>query len=236
MQLVLPPPGSNTSTLPLSAKTAYRRGPPSPLLSTVATYTPDPSKALFKNSGDWLLVDIRDTSHGLAISIQDLTTGHTGSMKASAANGFGQVQFDPSGTNCNPSTHDIPCDFHAMYSTSSEHTRVPWSAHSYNIAFSDEIGHFEYCNAVDNNGNCTTPGVNDPGGVDRDDVGCFPASASSRNKIGGCVGADVDFDGESSSWYGPGPWRAPDRTKVPSERGLVLEPAVHTNKGIRRGG
>ena len=32
-----------------------------------------------------------------------------------------------------------------MYSTSSEHTRVPWAAHSYNVAFSDEIGHFEYC-------------------------------------------------------------------------------------------
>jgi hypothetical protein len=41
-----------------------------------------------------------------------------------------------------------------MYSTSSEHTRVPWAAHSYNVAFSDEIGHFEYCSAVDANGNC----------------------------------------------------------------------------------
>ncbi len=165
------------------------------------------------NSGDWLLVDIRDTTHGLAISIQDLTTGQTGSMKASSANGFGQVQFDPSGTNCTPSTHDIPYDFHAMYSTSSEHTRVPWAAHSYNIAFSDEIGHFEYCDAVDNNGNCTKPGVNDSGGVDADDTFCFPASASSRIKIAGCANSDVDFDGESYQLVWPGTLESPGQDK-----------------------
>jgi hypothetical protein len=35
-----------------------------------------------------------------------------------------------------------------MYSTSGEHTPVPWAARSYNVAFSDEIGHFEYCSVV----------------------------------------------------------------------------------------
>ena len=33
-----------------------------------------------------------------------------------------------------------------------------WSAHTYNVAMSDEIGHFENCLAIDANGNCTSPG------------------------------------------------------------------------------
>jgi hypothetical protein len=91
-----------------------------------------------------------------------------------------------------------------MYSTSSEHTRVPWTAHSLNIGFSDELGHFEYCNAVDRSGNCTRPGVNDSDGLDADDTACFPASASSRIKITGCTSTDVDFDGESYRLVWPG--------------------------------
>ena len=46
-----------------------------------------------------------------------------------------------------------------MYATSSEHTRVPWAAHSYNVAFSDEIGHFEYCDKANDHGKCIKPGV-----------------------------------------------------------------------------
>jgi hypothetical protein len=72
------------------------------------------------NSGDKIVVTEHDTAHGLQIQIHDKTTHQTGSMTASAANGFGQVQFDPSGTSCT----NIPYDFHPMYSTSSELTRV----------------------------------------------------------------------------------------------------------------
>jgi hypothetical protein len=135
-------------------KNGVPQGPANPVQATRATYTPQRGLALFMNSGDWLLIDIHDTAHGLAISIRDLTTGGTGSMVASAANRFGQVEFAPTGSKCN----NIPYDFHPMYSTSSEHTRVPWTAHSLNIGFSDELGHFEYCNAVDRSGNCTRPG------------------------------------------------------------------------------
>jgi hypothetical protein len=105
---------------------------------------------LFMNSGDNLTVTMHDTAVGLQIAINDQTSGQSGSMTTSKANGFGQVQFDPTGTSCN----NIPYSFHPMYSTSSELTRVPWAAHSYNIAFSDEIGHFDFCNAV-SGGVCT---------------------------------------------------------------------------------
>ena len=192
-----------------------------PVEATDATYMPDPSKDLLMNSGDWLLVDIRDTPEGLAISIKDLTTGQIGSMTASIANGFGQVQFVPDpGTDCN----NIPYAFHPMYSTSSEHTRVPWAVHSFNIAFSDEVGHFEYCADA----NCTTIGVNDPAGVDVDDAVCFPASISSRIQIGGCLGTDVDFDGASYQPVWPGTLVAPGQDKKYHPSAVVFSSPLFT--------
>jgi hypothetical protein len=89
---------------------------------------------------------------------------------------------------------------------------VPWAAHSYNIAFSDEIGHFEYCNAVDGEGGtCTKDGVHDkdngtPPGAE-DDFGCFSrdfARALGLVAIGGCTSSDFDFDGEPYRLTWPG--------------------------------
>src|SRR5439155_20070297 len=89
------------------------------------TLTPD---VLLYNPGDLLRVTLQDTAHGLKITITDLTSGESGFMTASATNGFAQVLFDPAGTNCDPQTHNLTRDFHPMYATSSEHTRVPWAA------------------------------------------------------------------------------------------------------------
>ena len=94
---------------------------------------------------------------GSVTEIRDLTTGQSGSMTASVANGFAQVNYEPTASTCT----QTPYAFHPMYSTSSEHTRVPWAAHSYNVAFSDEIGHFEYCDRANPHGTCVNPGVND---------------------------------------------------------------------------
>ena len=179
-------------------KSGVPHATPNPVQATLATYTPDAATDLFMNSGDWLKVTLRDTPQGFQVTIQDLTTGQTGSMTASATNGFGQVQFAPTGTACN----NIPYNFHPMYATSSEHTRVPWAAHSYNVAFSDEIGHFEYCSKVDSNGNCLEN--TEAGGPDPDDQGCFMASDSSRVAVGGCLGSDVDFDGVPYQLSWPG--------------------------------
>jgi len=192
-------------------KSGVPGGPPSPLLQNGATFTPT-ADTLFYNPGDRLRIVLKDTGHGLKITITDLTTGESGSMTASAANGFAQVKFDPNGSDCNPATHNIPYDFHPMYATSSEHTRVPWAAHSYNIAFSDEIGHFEYCNAVSSEGGrCTQDGVHDldnglPAGAE-DDFGCFDAAFASflgLTPIGGCLRTDFDFDGVPYQLVWPG--------------------------------
>ncbi len=183
-------------------KNGQPQAPVNPVDSTLATFTPDPNRDLFMNSGDLLVVTMRDTEHGLRIDIRDATSGQRGFMVTSAANTFGQVKFAPS-----PSTEctNIPYDFHPMYSTSTPHTRVPWAAHSYNIAFSDEIGHWDYCTgstpipasqfgvscpAADNEG---VSGDKEP--TDADDNRCFPASQSLLVQVSGCTDSNTGFDG-----------------------------------------
>jgi hypothetical protein len=187
-------------------------GSPSPLGPLVQVN----DKTLTMNPGDQLIVTIADTGHGLKITVQDLTTGESGFMVASGANGFASVKWDPNGTNCDFATHNLAHDFHSAYATSSEHTRVPGAAHTYNIAYSDEIGHFEYCNSVDQEGgNCTSTADNDPpppaGGLD--DGFCFDAGFAAQFgliPIGGCIDGDADFDGvpyRRNVW--PGTFRNP---------------------------
>jgi hypothetical protein len=182
--------------------------PPNPVQSTTATFTPNRQKDLFMNSGDNLKVSLHDTPNGLRAVINDLTSGQTGSMTASAANGFAQVKFAPTGTSC----VGIPYNFHPMYSTSSPQTRVIWAAHTYNISFTSEIGHFENCTGptpipatpfgVDSNGNpIACPAGNSEGfgsntsPTDADDVYCFPGTEALRIHVNGCTNSNTGFDG-----------------------------------------
>jgi hypothetical protein len=180
-------------------KSGVPHAPPAPLNLTLGSFTPNPSTDLFMTAGDQLDISIHDSPAGLVTAIHDFTNGQSGSMTASVANGFAQINYEPTATTCT----QTPYAFHPMYSTSSEHTRVPWAAHSYNVAYSDEIGHFEYCANVLNNGTCGGD-PNDPNGPDGDDVGCLPASESLRIQIGGCFGTDNDFDGVSYQKTWPG--------------------------------
>jgi hypothetical protein len=173
--------------------------PPSPLGATDATFTPDPTTDLFMNGGDRLSLSIHDSSAGLVTELRDGTTDQTGSMTASVANGFAHPVFDPAAATC----RERPYALHPMYSTATPNTVVPWAAHTYNIAASDEIGHFEFCDQVSLKGTCVKPGVQDPA-VDDDDTTCFRASESLLVKVSGCVGDDVDFDGSSYQKVWPG--------------------------------
>jgi len=168
--------------------------PVSPLLTTADTFTAHRATDLFMNSGDLIQVTMHDTAHGLRIDINDLTTDQSGFMVASAANGFGQVKWDPTASTCT----NIPYDFHPMYSTASENTRVPWAAHTYNIAFADEIGHFDPCTNVDTT-TASCVGNEGSGAADPtvDDVGCIAKTdpSVSRIKISGCTASNTGFDG-----------------------------------------
>ena len=170
--------------------------PPNPLQATDQTFTPDPNADLFMDQGDHLNLTMHDTAHGLEVVIEDTTSGQTGSMTASAANGFGQIEFKPNGTQCNL----MPYDFHPLFSTNTEKTRLIWGAHGYNVAFSDEIGHFDYCTQVNHNfGKCVgKEGVKgDREQADGDDSYCLKAGQSSLVSINGCLGDNTGFDGYS---------------------------------------
>ena len=184
-------------------------GSPSPLGTPVSSN----DKTLLMNPGDELIVTLADTEHGLRITVEDVTTGQTGFMVASGANGFASVKWDPNGTDCAFATHNLAHDFHPSYATSSEHTLVPGAAHSYNIAFSDEIGHFEYCSSVAQEfGACTSlKGKDKKPGLD--DLVCVDAgflAGFGLIPIGGCIDGDADFDGVTyrrNTW--PGTFKDP---------------------------
>jgi hypothetical protein len=203
-------------------KNGKSTGPANPLDATTnGTFTPSPKRDLFMNPGDHLKVAFTDTANGLRVRINDLTTGKTGFMTASKANGFAQIKYAPTGTSCTA----IPYNFHPMYSTSSPKTRVTWAAHSYNIAFDSEIGHFQFCTGPKKipatkfgilpNGNFTVcpkgnfegRGVNkqpsDPlritssGALIGDDGFCFPGREALLYKVTGCTFSNTGFDGAS---------------------------------------
>src|SRR5438128_2471718 len=124
--------GLETVNFAFVTRNGRTQAPPNPVDSTLATFTPDPQRDLFMNSGDHLNVSLRDTASGLRAVVNDLSTGQSGSMTASASNGIAQIQYDPTGTSCNA----IPFTSHPMYRRSSERTRGIWTAHTYNVAFS----------------------------------------------------------------------------------------------------
>ena len=201
--------GIETFQFAFLTKSGVAQAPANPLDATLATYTPNPRQDLFMNSGDNLQVAMHDTPDGLQAEINDLSTHQSGSMTASPSNGFVQIQYDPTGTSCNA----IPYAFHPMYSTSSEQTRVPWAAHGYNVGFSDEIGHFQFCNGaavpatpfgLDGDGNpIVCPAGNTEGSgdnqrpTDEDNDFCFPASEALLYKVQGCTETNEGFDGIS---------------------------------------
>jgi hypothetical protein len=189
-------------------------------------FTPNLANDLLMNQGDRLTVDLHDTPAGFTVVIHDLDTGQSGSMTASIANGFAQIKYDPTATSCT----SIPYAFHPMYSTSSENTRVVWAAHSYNVAFSDEIGHFEFCSTVDQEGGTCTS--NNEGTIDDDDVGCFSSALSLLVQVGGCLGSDDDFDGASYQldWPGTGPNNGQDK-KLHSTPVMFSSPLFTTASG-----
>ncbi len=147
-------------------------GPAGPTVQTNASFTPN-SQTLLMNQGDNLRITIKDTAHGVMNRIEDLSTGQSGFMVASAANGYQSLDVN----TCAPTSYD----FHPEFGTAKFGNFVPWAALQANVNFASEIGHF-------------TPGINGDG--DADDAPCFAGPT-----LPGCLdfgqGGDIDFDGTS---------------------------------------
>ncbi len=202
-------------------------GPPSPQLSDLSSFTPN-GQTLLMNPGDVLRVHIADAvvpgtsppQHALETSVTDLTTGQTGFMQASAANGFADTNF----TTCD----GTPFDFQPEYSTAVPGNIVPWAALQTDISTEFEIGHFTPCSSVSKPQTLTEGTFSDtfynhcagpyessaPGGdgshqVEYSDALCFPVGdthglTAPPNLVSGCLddyyqNGDLDFDG-SSYW------------------------------------
>jgi hypothetical protein len=190
-------------------KDGKAQAPANPVDSTLTTYTPDHKRDLFMNSGDKVSVAMFDTANGLRVELRDLTTGESGTMTASPENGFAQIRYDPFGDSCQA----IPYAFHPMYSTSREGVGTIWGADQYNIAFDQEIGHFQHCYGaavpatpfgVDSAGNpisCPHGNREDDGEFTEnpldggDDNFCFPESESQLVRVQGCTDTNTGFDG-----------------------------------------
>jgi hypothetical protein len=186
----------------------HPHAPPDPisLIRNPDTGNPNPATDLQMNGGDRLRLHMFDTPQGFRVVLNDQTSGQTGSMTASAANGFEQILYQPNAGKCN----EAPYSFHPEFATSTKATRSSWADHTYNVAGSDEIGHFEYCDTVDTAtftcaSSSTDPG--DPGDPNEpgEDFPCFPASFSSLVQVSGCIAifGDLDFDGPA---YTPVDW------------------------------
>ena len=193
-------------------------GPPSPQESDLASSTPN-GQTLLMNPGDVISIHLFDAAlpgggHALEASERDLTTGRSGYMIASAANGF----MTTSSADCS----GTPFNFQPEYSRAAAPNIVPWGVGPYEINTEFEIGHFEPCNQVTGAQtftddaftdtywtNCHGPyetGAENPN-LEPDDTPCYRAGdthggTAPPNEVTGCdvfydaIG-DLDYDGSS---------------------------------------
>ena len=111
--------------------------PPSPQLSNINTFIGNQTPILRMAPGDQVEVFMHDTSQGLHTGVLDLTSGASGFMTASAANGF-------QNTNLNTCA-GTPYSFHPEYSSAAVNNIVPWTALQLGVSLDVETGHYETC-------------------------------------------------------------------------------------------
>ena len=125
------------------------------------------------NQGDTIKVTIKDTPQGMLNFVSDVTTGQSGYMVSSAANGFQNTNVNTCATT--------NYSFHPEYSTMKFGNDLNWGLDQGNVSFDVEIGHW-------------TSGAKGDG--DADDAPCFKGPT-----VPGCLnfatGGDTDFDGGS---------------------------------------
>lgn len=120
-------------------------GPPGPASATDATLTPN-AQTLLMNQGDQIEITIRDTPQGVINILRDRTTGESGFMVASAANGFQSLDVK----TCAPTNFS----FHPEFDTAKLHNVDSWTFLQANVGIAYELGHFEPADNDDDDGSC----------------------------------------------------------------------------------
>ena len=121
-------------------------GPPAPQDSDLNTFVNN-GETLLMNPGDKITVHMSDApapggGDAFEVVINDLTTGQSGFMQASAANGF----MTTSAANCSGTAFN----FEPEYNTAAKANIIPWAALATNISTEFETGHFEACTSLSN--------------------------------------------------------------------------------------
>ena len=229
-------------------------GPPSPQLADLATFTPN-ANTLLMNPGDRIRVQIFDnhTAGALETRVSDLSTGKSGFMIASAANGFMNTSIG----NCK----GTPFNFQPEYSSAAPGNIVPWAALEANILTQFEIGHFTPCTSLSGSGTFTVGTFTDQFATtchgpyedtasldsrnpEGSDAPCYPAGdthggVAPPNEVTGCPGvigpfspsSDLDYDGTSywPDWPNsttPGTFPAPFFQQQPTTNGGATYPQM----------
>ena len=197
-------------------------GPPSPQLTDLATFTPN-SDTLLMDQGDKIAVHMSDApvpgggGKAFKVVINDMTTHQSGSMQASAANGFQNTSI----TDC----AGTPFNFQPEYNTAAQGNIIPWAADQTDISTEYETGHWEPCNSLSDPGTLdifgitdtyynechgtyenTAPGGDGGGAPELSDAECYMkgdthgVQDSAPDTLTGCIdelfqNGDLDFDG-----------------------------------------
>jgi len=182
-------------------------GPPSPQESDVATFTPN-NETLLMNPGDTIRIHMSDApapggGRAFKVVIEDLTRHTSGSMQASAANGFQNTSI----ANC----AGTPFNFQPEYSTAAQGNIIPWAAIQTDVSTEFETGHWESCTSLSDE---LTPNPLDPadtGGTYNECAGPYenagpPDSGSPETGDAMCYNAGDTHPG----YAGPGTSTQPD--------------------------
>jgi hypothetical protein len=178
-------------------------GPPSPQDSDTSTLVNN-SETLLMNPGDKVTFHMWDAplpgggGNAFEVSMDDLTTGQSGFMQASAANGF----MTTSSADCS----GTPFNFQPEYNTAKAGNINPWGADQVDISTEFETGHWEACTSLSDqlaanpiNPNDASPIYNECNGP-YENAGPPDGTSTPPNRMTGCLdeifqNGDLDFDG-----------------------------------------
>ena len=207
---------SSRPTSRSSRRSGVPHAPPARSTRRSRRSRPNPATDLFMNSGD----DADDRHPRLRCRarrsiVHDLTTGQTGLDDGERRQRVRPDQLTSRAPRRAPRrrTRSTRC---TRPRASTPAFRGPHTR--YNVAFSDEIGHFEYCSAVVGRRVAPAPSNNEATPRRRRQRAASAPAFSTLVQIGGCIATDNDFDGTSyqTGLAGTRPNRGQDTKYHPS--------------------
>ena len=167
-------------------------------------------KDLMMNPGDRIThPHARHDAPASGSTSTDLTTGQSGSMTASVANGFGHILYKPDSDDLPRGAVRVPP--RVLHRQPARQHLVGAHLQRRDVRRDRPLRELPASSTPDFN--CAVPGGQDAGGLDEDDGNnfCVPGADSMLVKINGCFSDDEDFDGQSyrNDWPGTNPEPGP---------------------------